>query len=260
MDKAKVLLLDIETSPLLSYCWGLFDQNIGLNQIKNDWHVLSFCAKWLDEPVSKVIYEDQRNEKNVESDKNLLKKIWTLLDECDVLITQNGIKFDVKKLNARFILNGMKRPSSFKHIDTCVMARKHFGFTSNKLEYLTDKLCTKYKKLKHSKFSGFELWKQCLAGNKLAWDEMKKYNIWDVLSLEELYHKLSPWDTSVNFNLFTDSNDYICNCGNTTFEKRGFNYTSKCKYQRFVCKKCGAWSQGSINLFSTEKKSSLRRE
>lgn len=96
-----------------------------------------------------------------------------MLDEADIVITQNGRKFDQKKLNARFILNGFKPPSSYKHIDTLVIARKHFGFTSNKLKYMTDKLCTKYKKLDHSKFPGMELWRECLKGNSEAWTEME---------------------------------------------------------------------------------------
>ena len=54
---------------------------------------------------------------------------------------------DNKKLNARFMLNGMQPPSSFRNIDTKILAKRYFGFTSNKLAYLTDKLCKKYKKL-----------------------------------------------------------------------------------------------------------------
>ncbi len=30
----KILVLDIETAPIVAHVWGLFDQNIGLNQIK----------------------------------------------------------------------------------------------------------------------------------------------------------------------------------------------------------------------------------
>lgn len=43
----KVLLSDIETAPILASVWRIWDQNIGLNQIKADWHLLSFAAKWL---------------------------------------------------------------------------------------------------------------------------------------------------------------------------------------------------------------------
>lgn len=252
----KILVFDIETAPILGYVWGLWDNNVALNQIHSDWYVLSWSAKWLDE--KKVMYQDQRNAPSIENDKKILSKIWALLDEADVVITQNGKHFDVKKLNARFVQHGFKPPSSYKHIDTFLLAKKHFGFTSNKLEYMTDKLCRKYKKLKTTKFTGFELWKECLAGNQKAWKEMERYNKQDVLALEELYKKLIPWDSSVNFALFSEGEAPICSCGSTEFKKRGYFYTSVGKYQRYKCKKCGAETRERDNLFSKEKTKSLR--
>lgn len=254
----KVLIYDIETAPILGYVWRLWDQNVALNQIHSDWHVLSWSAKWLDDPPNKVMYMDQRNEKNIEDDSKILKKIWNLLDEADIVITQNGKNFDQKMLNARFILKGFQPPSSYKHIDTKQIASKHFGFTSNKLEYMTDKLCTKYKKLKHEKFNGFDLWRECLAGNIEAWKEMEKYNKYDVLSLEELYKLLIPWDNTINFNLYHDDEDHMCKCGSNTFSRNGFYYTSSGKYQKYKCKSCGAEHRDKENLFSKEKRASLK--
>ena len=257
MNKPRVLVLDIETSPIISYTWGLFDQNIGLNQIKQDWNVLSFAAKWLGDPPSKVIYMDQSKEKDVHNDKKLLEAVWKLLDECDIVVTQNGKKFDIKKLNARFVLNKMQPPSSFKQIDTLVIARKMFGLTSNKLEFMTDKLCTKYKKQKHSEFGGFELWKGCLAGDKKAWAAMKKYNIYDILSLEELYNVLIPWDSSINFNLYHDELVNECKCGGK-YRNKGYVYTATGKFSRHRCLKCGNEVKGRVNLFSKDKRNSLK--
>ena len=254
----KILILDIETAPILAHVWGLWDQNVGLNQIKADWHVLSWAAKWFGE--KKVMYQDQRDSKNIEDDKKILQGIWDLLDEADIIVTQNGKAFDQKKLNARFILNGMQPPSSFKHIDTKQIASRHFAFTSNKLEYLTSKLCKTYKKLKPKKFQGFELWKACIAGNKRAWDEMELYNKHDVLSLEELYTKLIPWDNSINFALYTDEEVLLCSCGSSNFKRNGFCYSSIGKYQRYKCVKCGAESKSGSNEFSRDKRDSLWRK
>ena len=252
----RVLIVDIETAPILARVWDIWEQNVGLNQIKSDWFILSWSAKWLNEP--KVMYQDLRNSKNLENDKPLLQGIWDLLDAADIVIWQNGKRFDHKKLNARFILNGMQPPSSYKQIDTLLIAKKHFGFTSNKLEYLSDKLCVKYKKQTHRKFSGFELWKECLAGNKAAWKEMEHYNKYDVLSLEEVYHKLIPWDNSIDFNLYTDCTNMACNCGCQEFEKRGFFYSPSGKFQRYKCKGCGKETRSKENLLSKEKRKSLR--
>jgi hypothetical protein len=256
----KVLIYDIETAPIVAHVWGLWENNVGLNQIDTDWHVLSWSAKWLGTPDNEVMYMDQRDMKNIEDDSKLLKQIWNLLDMCDVVITQNGKRFDQKKLNARFVLNDMPPTSTYRHIDTAQLAKKHFAFTSNKLAYMTDKLCTKYKKLtNHGQFQGHELWTQCLKGNLAAWLEMEKYNKYDVLSLEELYGKLAPWDNTVNFNVYTDIESTTCSCGSTSFRKNGFAYTNSAKYQKYACKSCGKEHKDKVNLFTTEKKASLKK-
>lgn len=259
LSKPKVLIFDIETAPILGYVWGLWENNLGLNQVKSDWHILSWAAKWLGDPVSKTMYKDQRHAKKIENDKDLLKGIWELLDEADIVITQNGKSFDQKKLNARFILNGMSPPSSYRHIDTKQLAKKHFAFTSNKLEYMTDKLCVKYKKIKHSKFGGFELWTQCLAGNMKAWKEMEKYNKYDVLSLEELYNKLAPWDNTIDFNVYHETEKKVCNCGSFSFRNKGYIYSNTGKFTRHVCNACGRETKGKVNLFTKDKKAALRK-
>lgn len=252
----RILIIDIETSPLISYTWALFDQNVNLNQVLKDWNILSYAAKFLDE--DKIYYQDQSNAKDIHNDKKLLESIWKLLDSADIVIGQNSVAFDVKKIKARMIIHGMKPPSSFKQIDTMLLAKKYFNFTSNKLEYLSNKLCTKYKKLTHGKFSGFELWKECLKGNKKAWAEMKTYNIHDVLATEELYLKLQPYDNSFNPNLYTDELTMKCACGSTRFKKNGYKYTSTGKFQRHVCLDCGSEAKDRTNLFSKEKKASLK--
>jgi hypothetical protein len=255
----KVLIYDIETAPILAHVWGLWENNVALNQIVSDWHVLSWSAKWLGDGPDKVMYMDQRNAKNIEDDTHILSGIWELLNQADIVITQNGKNFDQKKLNARFIIKGFQPPGSYKHIDTKQIAGKHFGFTSSKLEYMTDKLCVNYKKQKHKKFPGHEMWVECIAGNLDAWKEMEKYNKYDVLSLEELYYKLIPWDNSINFNVYHDGTHHECSsCGGKTFIKNGFYYTSSGKFQKYRCKGCGAEHRDKNNLFDKEKRESLK--
>jgi hypothetical protein len=238
---SKVLIIDIETAPILASVWKLWDNNVGLNMIKEDWYIMSFASKWMGSDA--VLYEDCRE--NIEDDKLLLTKLHMLLSEADFVVAHNGDKFDIKKINARLILNGFPPPSPYKTIDTLKIAKKHFAFTSNKLEYLTGKLC-KDKKLSHGKFPGFDLWSECLKGNIEAWDEMKKYNIMDVVSLEELYIKLRGWHSGHPL-VFTpeEPDSHICpKCGGNRVHKRG-NYVSKAgiKYQRYQCQSCFGWSK-----------------
>lgn len=247
----KILALDIETKPLTAYVWTLWNNNVGLSMLEADWSILSWAAKWVGE--DDVYYEDQRNSKKIEDDRKLMKNIWKLLDEADIVLTHNGKSFDIPKLNARFILNGMSPPSSFRQIDTKRIAKRHFNFTSNKLEYLTNNLCTEKKKLKHAKYPGFKLWDECMSGNVDAWDEMKAYNIMDIESLEELYLKLAPWDSSINFSAYNNL-DHVCSCGNDKLKESGFYYTNACKYQKYRCTKCGREVRSKQDVLCKSKK------
>lgn len=255
--KPRILFADIETLPLEAYTWGLFDQNVALNQIKSDWTVLSWSAKWRGDKT--VMYQDVRDEKNVRNDKKVLKGIWDLLNEADVVVWHYGSAFDHKKLNARFILNGFRPPAPYKQIDTKKLASKHFGFTSNKLEYLTENLNKRFKKSKHKRFEGFSMWKECLAGNVEAFKEMERYNRMDVLSLEELYNALQAWDRPVDFNVYRDGVETACNCGSKKLHRRGYTFTAAGKYQRLQCQDCGAWSSEKTNLLDPVKRQSLTR-
>lgn len=192
-DLKRVLVVDIETKPMLANVWGLFDQNISLNQLEDEGGIFSWSAKWIGE--KEVFYKDVKGV--MRKEKQLLKPLWQLMNEADIIIGQNSNKFDIKKLNAKFLEYNLGAPSEYKKIDTMLLARKHFSFVSTKLEYMSKKFC-KIKKLAHSKFPGQELWNACKRGNKQAWIEMQRYNKQDVLATEELFIVLSEFDKTTN--------------------------------------------------------------
>jgi DNA polymerase elongation subunit (family B) len=259
-NRPKILVFDIETAPLEALVWGIWDQRIPLNMIQEDWSVLAWAAKWLGESPSKTIYMDTSKQKNLRDDKKILETIWKMLDEADFVLGHNSDSFDIKKLNARFLMHGMKPPSSYKRFDTKKLAKKHFSLTSNKLEYITHHLCTKYKKLSHKKFPGTELWIEYLKRNKEAFEEMKKYNIYDVLSLEEAFLKILPWESANIFETYYDSEINICTCGSIDFKKKGHYHTPSGKFHKLICNSCGAETREKNNLLSKDKKASLRRK
>lgn len=188
-DIPKVLVVDIETKPMLAEVWGLHDQNIALNQLVDEGGIFSWSAKWLGS--SEIMYKDVRGD--MKKEKQLLKPLWKLMDEADIIIGQNSNKFDIKKLNAKFLEYRLGSPSQYKKVDTLLIARKHFSFVSNKLEWMSKKFC-KLKKLAHSKFPGHKLWTECRKGNPAAWKEMKLYNQMDVKATEELFVTLSEFE------------------------------------------------------------------
>lgn len=259
----KILVLDIETKPLLAYVWGMWENNVALNQIESDWSVLSWSAKWLDAPDSEVLYMDNRKSKDLDDDKDILVGIWKLLDECNVVITHYGKKFDIPKLKARFAYHGMNPPSSFEHIDTKQIASNQFAFTSNKLEYLAKFLKVKHTKLTERKFAGQLMWTGCIKGIKEAWEEMKTYNIRDVIVLQEVYHVLKKWDKSVNYDVYHEGLENVCSCGSKSFVPHKTNlyiYTKTGKFNRLICtnSKCGKELKDKTNLLSKEKRKSLK--
>lgn len=254
----KILTLDIETAPLESYHWGLFDQNIGLDQIAIEWTILSYAAKWLDE--DKVIYKSTggKGAAKVRDDSELLKGLWGLLDQADIIIAQNGVQFDIKKINARLLMKGFGPYSPVKVIDTLQIAKKHFGFTSNKLAWMSEHL-TKTKKSEHKQFPGFELWEECLKDNPKAWKEMELYNCKDVLSTEELYLKLRPWmENHPNIANYNPLEKMLCpKCGSDKVQKRGKALTQTGEYHRFQCGACGGWSRSRYTLNTKNKRTTL---
>lgn len=239
-NKPKCLVLDIETFGLLVSTWELKDQYLNYKQVKKDWSIAAWAGKWLGESPKKVFYEDQRNRKDKRNDKKLLKQLRDLLDKADFVMTQNGIKFDWPKIQARLMLNGIEPPSHFQHIDL-YKEYKSVGFTSHSLDYMTEKFCVKYKKLHHSDFPGNMLWDECENGNLKAWKSMQKYNIHDVLSLEEFFENTKQWLPKVTHKLSHPVT--ACHkCGGKSFNLNGTRGT----YIRKICKACGTWAQEKI--------------
>lgn len=259
-DSPRILVFDIELLPIEAYVWSPWDQNISPNQIKQDWTVASYAAKWLGK--KEIFYADNRKSKNVRDDRKLLKGIWLLLDDADIVVTQNGKQFDEKKLNSRFLINDIGEPAPFKHADTRQMAKRRFGFTYNSLEYLCDALKVKFKKLKSKKFIGQDLWTQCLAGSVAAWKEMERYNKRDVQATECIFEKLRPWGMpGIDLNVFRSGFDFRCQCGSSDLVRRGTYKTKTGEWRQYRCNNCRAWPRESgakNNLLGETKRESLR--
>lgn len=244
-----IVTLDIETAPLQSYHWGLWDENVGLEQIQNEWTILAFAAKRLGQVHTTYADTGGRGARRVRDDKPLLAALWQVLDAADIVVTQNGKAFDLKKINARLLMNGFPPYSPIRIIDTKLIAKRHFGFTSNKLAWMSQHL-TDTPKSSHKRFPGFELWTECLKDNPKAWAEMRKYNIRDVEATEKLYLRLRPWtEGHPNVAAYGDMCKHQCpKCGSTRLQKRGESVTQAGRYHRFQCSECGGWSRARLAL------------
>lgn len=238
MTAPKIVAYDIETAPSLAHVWGIWQQNVGLNQLLERGEVMSFAYRDITAPKSAIRFHSLHHD----GKDGMLAAAWNMMDEADALVTWNGKSFDRKHLNREFLLAGMTPPSPSKDIDLMLATKKRFRFISNKLENVAVELGLGGK-IKHS---GFTLWTRCLAGEDKAWDEMARYNKQDVHLLVDIYYAMLPWIDGLNLNLFEGLG--CPRCGSAELQSRGTRKTTVGEYQRYQCQSCGAWSSSGKSL------------
>ncbi len=248
----KILIFDIETAPILADVWGLWKNNVGLNQIQRNGFIMSWCAKWLGEDYT--YYMDCRDN-GEEDEKGVIEGLVDLFNQADAVVAHNGDKFDMRWVRGRCLIHGIEPFAPIKQIDTLKTAKGQFYLHSNRLAYIADVLNCAPKET-HLKFPGHSMWTECLKGNQEAWQEMEDYNRQDVLTLEEVYLKLRPWiKNHPNVGLYGDMEEVACpKCGGTHLNKRGFAYTSVGRYQRYQCNDCGGWARGRTTTIEKDQR------
>ena len=252
----KVLVFDIETSPLQAYVWqhNVWNTSIPETNVISEWFMLTWSAKWL---YDETIMSDKLTGKEAlkEDDGRIVKGLWKLLDDADIVISHNGDRFDVPNMNTRFIVNDLPPTSPYQSIDTVRIARRQFGFTHNNLNALA-RVFGFPAKLE----TNFELWKRCVAGEDDALQEMEIYNQGDVELLEKVYIKLRPWIKShPNIALYTLSDGTVCpNCGSNKIKwlPDKYYYTTTNRYPIFTCE-CGAYGRSRFGETDKEFRKTL---
>jgi len=238
---AKILCLDIETSLMKFYGFSPKTEYIPHELMIEDWSILCWGAKWLFEPeiMGETVTPDEALRKD---DKRILEKMWDLLNEADIIITQNGINFDMKKLRSRFLLNGFFPFSHVQHVDTLKVSRETFGWSYNRLDALGQKFGI-------GKKSDMEIedWIQCGLGSQEHITKMFEYCKRDVAPLlEDVYLIMLPWmDKHPNLGLYTDHDGDVCPKCESSDLKWGLEYsTPSARWNGFRCQSCGAIGRG----------------
>lgn len=242
----RILLFDVETAPMRAYVWSRWKQDIHLNQTISEWFMIAWSAKWLyaDEIIGDVLTSDEAIQ---EDDSRIVKHLWELINEADIVIAYNGRRADIPWMNSRFIVHNLLPPKPYFLIDPIETAKKQFGFSSNKLDALAG-----YFGIEHKLNTDFNLWKDCMEGNEEALYYMLEYNKKDVLILEEVYLRLRPWIKShPNIGNYVSSTVPVCSiCGSEQLEliHGQYYFTNVGKYALYRCKDCGAITRGRLNL------------
>jgi len=249
----RILLFDVETAPMECYIWSLFQKGpIHEQNIVKDWSVLCWAAKWLYD--SRVYHATVTTAEATErNDTSILESMWSLMDEADIVIAHNAAKFDVRKMNLRFLKAHLPPPKPYQVVDTLKQAQKFFAASSHKLDSLAAFL-----NIARKGESNFSLWKRSVTGDSNALAELTEYCMQDVVVLEELYTKLRPWIKShPNMGLYIDTDKTVCpNCGSDNLNWQGYYYTNSGKYRAFRCE-CGAVGRSRHSDVSESKSKTL---
>jgi hypothetical protein len=242
VNGARILTLDIETAPASAYVWGLWDQNIGLNQIIKPGRIICWAAKWLGE--SEVHYADERGGR-----REMFVKMHELLSAADAVVTYNGDKFDLKKLLGGFVEFRLPPPPPVASIDL-LKTVKRFGLDSNKLDFASGY----YKIGQKIKNEGMPLWVACMAGDPKAWDRMCRYNKGDVRLTERAYKRFRPY---IKTHPYVGAGlvNACPACASANVQHRGYARSKAFITERMQCQSCGSWSQGARQSIRTVEKS-----
>lgn len=240
------MLLDIETLPGEYYSWSPKVEYLSPDMQIKDWSISCWAAKWLfeSEVMGQAVSASEAFERN---DRSILEGIWKLMDEADIIVTQNGINFDIMKLNTKFVENHFKPPSRFLNVDTLKTAQKVFGFSYNRLDELGQKLGIG-KKLEMT----FKDWVSCLTNDEDAEKALAhklKYCKRDVAPLlEDVYLAMLPFmPNHPNMNVYSTLDQDVCrNCESTDLNWGGKPYaTPQGLWMSWRCNACGATGRGT---------------
>lgn len=239
VGNGNIVTLDIETSPTTVYTFDMKPNWISPDKIIEASRVMCFAAKWYSD--DDVLFWSEHHDGHEE----MVLKAWEVLDEADIVVTFNGIRFDVKHLKREFLLAGLPMPRPWKDVDLYREARKQWEMESKGLNHLAQRLDLG-KKEQHE---GFDLWKLCMAGDPDAWERMKAYNVQDVVLTERVYDRMRGWipnhphvGSAVGFDL-------VCNqCGSENLSLNGTKRAVLMEYLLYRCLDCGANVQGGDSV------------
>jgi len=173
----------------------------------------------------------------------MLQRIWEAYDRADLLYGHNVHRFDTRNLNAEWLTLGMLAPSPFKILDTLKEARKTFGFESNTLASLTQRLGIDTKTDKYDVTTA----RAAVAGDKAAQRKLKAYNIGDIAASEAFVDRLRGWIPTHPHNVIGTIDDRpTCNqCWGDNLTRNGTKLANQITYVLYRCQDCGANVQGT---------------
>lgn len=181
-SEPRVLLIDCENTPYTVFTW---DNNprtpISHANIVKSAELLSLAWMWEGENVVHSIMAPPGG-----GDYAVARKAQELINQADAVVAHFGDGHDIPWIAGRCLKHGLGPLRQVIQIDTWKIARSKFKLYNNKLAYLAEFLGLPINKID----TDFQLWIDCMAGNKEARRKMLLYNEQDVRVLESVWKKV----------------------------------------------------------------------
>lgn len=251
----RVLVYDIETSLQLVSVFQLGNNDwIKPSAIVTERHMISVCWQWLDENVVhsvSLLDDPDRFAKDPHDDYHVVEKFHEVYSQADAVVTHNGDSFDNKWVATRVLYHKLPPLPPVTSIDTNKIAKKHFYFNSNSLDYIAS-----YLGFGHKKRTPVDLWARVLRGEAKAIEIMVAYNKKDVSLLKRVFLRLRPFIPSC-MNRELAGQTGCPRCGSSKVQSRGTYYALTRTYRRWQCAgECRGWFR---TLKADEKSSTEHR-
>lgn len=234
---AKVLLLDIETAPMLIASWRQWDTSAVY--VVRPTHILMYAFQWLGkkEVVCRSLPDYPQYEINRHDDSALCRELREVLHQADIVVAHHGDAFDLPTIRGRMWANGIDQPSPVKQVDTKKIAN-NMRLDSRKLDAL-GKIRGVGRKLPNE---GAALWEGVTErGCPKAWAKMVRYCKQDVRLLAEVYPLLRPLakpSQHPDLTLWEDRPG-CPSCASPRVKKDGFRILRKRRVQQWQCTEDG---------------------
>lgn len=175
--------------------------------------------------------------------EGMLRRVWEAYDQAHLVYGHNVDRFDTRNLNAEWLTYGLNAPSPVKILDTLKEARKAFGFESNTLASLTERLGIATKTDKYS----VEMARAAVGGNKAKQKQLKSYNVGDIHASREFVDYLRGWIPSHPHDINGTASEHpTCNqCWGDDLVRNGTKLANQIVYTLWRCNDCGANVQGT---------------
>lgn len=237
---ARILHFDIETAPMEVYAFHNHPDFIGSQMLKRDWYVICWSANW-DDSEKIISYVQTPEEAKNADDKRIVDALWNLMDAADIYVTKNGKRFDMVKMNERFVVNHLPPLTQARHVDTQELL-KQFAFSWKGLDAVRKRMGGEGKVP-----TDFSWWLACMAGNPKYLKLMSEYCGKDVLENKKLYHDIRSWtNTHPNMGAYSLTGNPCCTvCGSEDLEELEVTFkTQTNEYPQYRCRECGHVPRG----------------